>query len=100
MNHKDQVASLNEVIQRLISENAQTRQKVEEVEALIRRRATNADGLSLAAAVKTILDDRDAAGTRITIFRAELKKALTLLLADNAKEAVKAINHFLFHNPR
>lgn len=98
MGDRDKLDKLNDAIQRLMNENAQTRRKVEEVEVIIRRRAPNADGLTLAAAIKTILDDRDAAFDRIAVYRKELKNAMQLILSGKVKEATQQINLFLFNN--
>lgn len=81
-------------------ENARLRQKIEEAEVIIRRRAPSADGLSFAAAVKTILNDRDKAQTRVQFFREELKKVFQILANGDVKDALKEINQFLFNNPR
>jgi len=83
-----------------MNENARTRCKIEEAEVVIRCRAPNADGLSLASSIKTILNERDAAGERITVYRQELKKAMQLILSGEIKEASRQLNLFLFNNRR
>lgn len=88
----------DEALTRLMIENGNLRRKNEELGVIIRRRSPNADGLPLVSALKTILDDRDRAAGRIQFFRNELKKVMKLLLAGNGKDALKEINHFLFHN--
>lgn len=98
--HKDTKDKLDAAIHRLMNENAQLRRKMEEAEIVIRRRAPNADGLSPAAAVNTILDDRDEARGRTLVFREEMKKILLMLLEDRTDEAKKQLNLFLFNNPR
>jgi len=97
---KETIDNLNQVIQRLTTENAQTRRNIEKAQVILRRRAPNAAGLSLEASVKTILDDRDATRERITTFRQELSKALNLLFDDKIAEAIKQLNTFLFNNSR
>lgn len=98
MSNKDTVEKLNEALNRLMLENAQLRQKIEESEVLIRRRAPNADGLSLVGALKTILNDRDEATKRIDFYRNQLKKVMKILVSGDIEEAKREINHFLFHN--
>lgn len=95
---KDTIETLNEALNRLMLENGKLRRKVEEAQAVIRRRAPSADGLPLASALKTILDERDKTAKRIDFYRNQLKKVLKILLAGDVNEARKEINHFLFHN--
>ncbi len=97
---KEATERLNEALARLMTENAGLRRKIEAAEVIIRRRAPNADGLSFSAAMKTILDDRDAASSRVQFFRDQLKKMLKMLAQGQVKEVMKEINHFLFHNQR
>lgn len=91
---------LNEIIERLSSENSQNRKCIETAEAIIRRRAPSADGLSLAGAVETILNERDQNLDRINYYREELKKILTMLLAGKHEDAKKEVNIFLFKNKK
>jgi len=95
---EETIKKLNEVILRLTQENAQSRRRVEEAEAIIRREAPNADGLTLIGAIKVILKDRNIARNRIGIFRDELKKVLRLLAEGQPKEAAREANQFLFNN--
>lgn len=82
-----------------MAENSQARCSIEEIKNTIRRRAPNADGLTVPAAINTIIGDRDMARDRIEIFRDELKKVLSLLASGRDKEALAEINHFLYRNP-
>ena len=100
MDDKEKIDNLNQVVQRLIDENGQMRQKVEEVEVILRHRASNAAGLSFAASIKTILNDRDEAQDRIQFFRDELKKICEMIVSGQAKDVARRITHFLFNNPR
>lgn len=100
------VDQLNEALARLTDENAKWRKKFEATSSILRRRSPNAAGLSLEAAVKTILDDRDAANDRVQFFREEIRGILQYLLnseeedSRKANELRKRINQFLFNNPR
>lgn len=96
---KDEESKLNEAIIRLMNENAAHREIIEQAEAVIRKRAPNASGLSLKAAVQTILDDRDKNLNSVHGLRDELKKVLKMLLNNSTEEAKKYLNHFLFKNP-
>lgn len=100
MADEEKINNLNQVIDRLIAENARTRQKIEEIEIILRRRATNVAGLKLASAIKNILDDRDKTEDRIQFFREELRKILGMLGDGQAGDAARQITHFLFKNPR
>jgi hypothetical protein len=95
-NHEE----INQAISRLSQENARLRETIEEMQVEIRRRAPNADGLSLKGAISAILNDRDKAESRIQVFRDELKKTLTLLYDGRIAEVKQQINVFLFTNPK
>lgn len=96
----DDPDELHKIIERLTNENAQWRSKVEAAENIIRRRAPSASGLSLKAAVKTVLDERDKNLDRIEFYREEMQKILRLLLADKADDAKRELNLFLFNNKK
>jgi len=91
---------LNQAIARLSQENARLRSTIEEMQIEIRRRAPNADGLSLKGAISVVLNDRDKAEDRIQVFRNELKKTLTMLFDGRIAEVKQQINVFLFTNPK
>lgn len=106
MAEDDTIDKLNEALLRLTSENAAWRRKIEESEAVLRRRAPEASGLTMKASIITILDERDAARDRVQDFRNELKAILQMMINmddDDTKmvnEIRKKINLFLFNNPR
>jgi|SRR5690606_35944080 len=106
MSKDPDVDKLNEALVRLAQENAAWRTKVDEAFTVIRQRASNADGLTLEAAIKTILNERDNAQDRVQFFREELRAILQYLISseDNdskkTNEIRKRINLFLFNNPR
>lgn len=96
----------SEALVRLMQENAAWRTKIDEMFRLVRNRAPGADGMTLEAAITTILNERDAAEDRVQFFRNELRSVLQYLLnsedGDSKKtnELRKQINLFLFKNPR
>lgn len=89
---------LNEAIKRLTQENANLRLLIEDTQIEIRRRAPNADGLTIKGSITSILNDRDKAESRIQFFREELKKTLSLLLNGQIVDAKQRLNLFLFTN--
>lgn len=89
---------LNEAIKRLTQENANLRLLIEDTQIEIRRRAPNADGLSIKGSIVAVLNERDKAENRIQVFRDELKKTLSLLLNGQIVDAKQRLNLFLFTN--
>ena len=88
--------SLNAVIERLMTENAQWRIKEEETRILLRTRAPGAAELKLKDAIRTIVDERDDQYKQIDVYKETMKKVLRLLSQGNAGEAQKVLNIFLF----
>lgn len=103
---KEEINKLNEALLRLMQENAQWRNSVEDAFAELRRRTQNASELSLVSGIKEILNERDSLNDRIQFFRNELREVLQYLInseqSDTQKtnELRKRINTFLFRNPR